>query len=159
MLWSLALGLCILALIVPQLACAADAPPAYSDRDLDKYRNPADGTSSTASVPVTRTAKHSSRADKNDREYWCKEGTKRSRAVEAARDRVQSAETAVAKHQDSVDRKPSDKAAAKRLSAARKKLAKEQKILIKEEAARSSFENRAHRQGIPPGWLNCNFNY
>lgn len=155
----LTLCLFILPLMSPAVSYTAEHSAAYTDKDLNKYRNPADDKPSITPIPDKHTAKKIPGDDKKNREYYCKEGIKRNKIVNKAKDRVQPAETVVAKRQDEADHKPSDRKAAKRLADARKKLAKEQKKLAQEEAALSAFENQAHRKGIPPGWLKCNFDY
>ncbi len=85
--------------------------------------------------------------------------TDMQKKIDLAKERVQSADTLVAKRQEEADRKPSDAKARKRLVDAQKKQVKEQKKLAQEESALSTLENRAHRKGIPPGWLKCNFDY
>jgi hypothetical protein len=158
--WYLSLCLIMLPLVSPSVSHAAEHPAAYSDRDLDKYRNPADGTPSTVPAPSKHTSQKKAGSDSKEKEYWCKAATKQAKVVEKAKDRVQSAESAVAKRQDGANHKPpSDRKAQKRLADAQKKLAKEQKKCAQEEAALSALENRAHRKGIPPGWLKCNFDY
>lgn len=157
--WCLGFCLILIPLVLPAASAAAEPSSAYSDKDLDKYRNPADGKPSTMPAPSTRITKKALNDDKKEQEYWCREGTKKTKVVDKARDRVQSAETAVAKHRDALERKSSDRKAKKRLADAQKKLTKEQKKLAQEEAALSVLENRAHRKGIPPGWLTCNFTY
>lgn len=138
---------------------AADSSPSYTDRDLNPYRNPADGRSATVPAPSRHTAKKAADRDGKEKEAWCLAGTRHAKKIDLAKERVQSADALVAKRQEEADRKPSDAKARKRLAEAQKKQVKEQKKLAQEEAALSALENRAHRKGIPPGWLKCNFDY
>lgn len=142
-----------------QLCFAAEQSTSYTDRDLNPYRNPADAGSATAPAPSKRMAKKAADSDGKEKESWCLAGTRHAKKIDLAKERVRSADTLVTKRQEEADRKPSDAKARKRLADAQKKQAKEQKKLAQEEAALSALENRAHRKGIPPGWLKCNFDY
>lgn len=142
-----------------QPCIAADQSPSYTDRDLNPFRNPADSRSTTAPAPSRSVAKKAADSDGKEKESWCLAGTRHAKKIDLAKERVQSADTLVAKRQEEADRKPSDAKARKRLVDAQKKQVKEQKKLAQEEAALSTLENRAHRKGIPPGWLKCNFDY
>ncbi len=135
------------------LTSAAELPRSYTDSDLQKYGNPADNKRKAVSGPKERAA---SGQQDQEKDYWCKEGTKHSSMVVQARQRVKDSEAAVAKKQEAADRKPGDKNAAKRLSDARKTLAKNQQTLALEDAALASLETRAYRKNVPPGWLKCN---
>lgn len=157
--WVLLLSLLLFSLGDFQPCFAAEPSPSYTDRDLNPYRNPADGRSTTAPAPSRRVAKKAADSDSKEKESWCLAGNRHAKKIDLAKERVQSADTLVAKRQEEADRKPSDAKARKRLVDAQKKQVKEQKKLAQEEAALSTLENRAHRKGVPPGWLKCNFDY
>lgn len=159
MIWALLLSLFLSPLLLPSWSGAAEKTTVYTDSDLNQYRNPADNRPSATPERKKSASHRKSASDTKEKEYWCREGTKRTLVTEKARKRVSTAETSVAKKQDEVDRHPSQRSAVKRLNAAKKTLAKEQKTLSKEEAALSAFETRAQRKGIPPGWLRCNSEY
>lgn len=151
-------ALCLFFFAVPLVNGAAEQPRSFTDSDLQKYRNPSDGSQSATSIPK-ESASGKKTADRQEKEYWCREGMKHAKIVEKAQSRVNASEAAVAKKREAADRKPGDKKAAKQLSDEQKRLAKDQKALAKEEAELTSFENQAHRKGIPPGWLKCNMEF
>jgi len=157
--WALMLTLFLFSLGDAQPCIAAEQSPSYTDRDLNQYRNPADDRSTTTPAPSRRLAKKAADSDSKEKESWCLAGTRHAKKIDVAKERLQSADALVAKRQEEADRKPSDAKARKRLADAHKKQVKEQKKLAQEEAALSTLENRAHRKGIPPGWLKCNFDY
>lgn len=138
----------------------ADEPHIFTNSDLDKYlpkgnslkEEPQSSSGSNELQSPSATANR----DRSAQKSWCDRAT-------GADARIKRAETALsqsAAHRDEMSRRlmlgnrydavEADRAAQKELEAAETELnkAKQEKL---------NLENEAHRSGIPPGWLRCQF--
>ncbi len=90
----------------------------------------------------------------NKREYWCKRGTAVQEKVERAREKVAKAEEYCAEMRSKKFwRKASDRS----VENADLKLEKAKEQLRSAERSYRAIDDEAHRKGIPPGWLRCQF--
>ena len=136
---------------------AADTPIVYTNDDLYR-KSPADIRDSERRPQTeTKTNKSHKSAGSSDavKENWCKKATGLQNRVDSAR---KDLETAKKKKQDA-ETVNSRKKRAQYVAAAEKKVAHAQKALDNAEKKLSDLEQEAHRKGVPPGWLRCQFSY
>ncbi|MBF0329398.1 MAG: hypothetical protein HQL10_09600 [Nitrospirae bacterium] len=109
-------------------------------------------------IGETKTKKNED-AGKNDKEYWCKKGGGLRKQLDSAKADIEKKEKHIAELHES---------AAKETGAARKNIANKMKkektevavIRKKQKQAQiklDDLEEKAHRKGVPPGWLRCQF--
>lgn len=132
---------------------AEEQVPYYSGKDTEKYRSSADAQPSGAQKSSRKAGKKDSRTttDKKEQERWCKEATSRKKKIEKAQQNVREAEMNIAKEKEKGFHTDKEK------SKLQEKLAKAKTRLKAEEQSLSDLENEAHRKGVPPGWLRCQF--
>lgn len=124
----------------------------YTNEDIEKYRKPSDKIARDAKAPVARELKEQAKGAESQKEkdYWCKKATAYRKGIEEAGDNVKEAENKLS------GLKPKDK---KKISQAQKNLERARKELRMRERDLSDLEEEAHRKGIPPGWLRCQFSW
>lgn len=141
-------------------AIAADAktevsPPSkegtvLTNEDLEKYKKPSD-YKGTVAKPAGAEAKRDAAAqlrEQKEGEYWCRKANSLRKRIENYRDDVQELEKAL---DELKDRK------GKKRRSLETKLLKAKKHLTSSEGDLTALEDEAHRKGIPPGWLRCQF--
>jgi len=129
---------------------AAQEVPYFSNRDIEKYREPSDNRRSPAK-PAGAEAKRDAAAqlrEQKEGEYWCRKANSLRKRIENYRDDVQELEKAL---DELKDRK------GKKRRSLETKLLKAKKHLTSSEGDLTALEDEAHRKGIPPGWLRCQF--
>jgi hypothetical protein len=155
----------LIVLILASLAfnyqdCAAeDTPRVYTNDDLNR-KSPADVRDSDRRRPMTETKtnkshKSASSYDAVNKEKWCKKATGLQNRVDSARKDLEAAK----KKKQDAETVNSRKKRAKYAADAGKKVAHAQKTLDYSEKKLSDLEQEAHRKGVPPGWLKCQFSY
>lgn len=131
---------------------AQEQSPVYSNRDIEKFRQPQDSGRVEAKRDTREERRLDSRQakDSQERERWCKRANEQKKEIEKARHDVQSAEKALNREEEKDLRSDGKKSRhlKDKLELAKRKLANEERDL-------NDIENEAHRKGIPPGWLRC----
>jgi hypothetical protein len=130
-------------------AAAQGDAPYFSDKDMEKYKMPSDNKSPDAKVnrTATKAVKTQERKEQQDREYWCRKATVLKRKIEKGQDDISETE----KELSAQDLKR------KKRIALEKTLARSKKQVAYTEKDLADFDDEAHRKGIPPGWLRCQF--
>lgn len=130
-----------------------EKPPLYSNDDIEKYRHPADNKPQEQRRTTTSVKKDENKKarEKQDQDYWCKRATAAKRKIEhAGRD--------VRERQEDISREQSkDIRTSRKMSTLQGRLKKAKDQLSSAEGDLSDIENEAHRKGIRPGWLRCQF--
>jgi peptidoglycan hydrolase CwlO-like protein len=94
--------------------------------------------------------------EKEEKEYWCKRATEYRKKIEKAQEDFEETEKKLAELEGNPLPNAKSKKALKQLNS---KLRKSKKQLRNAERDLSYFEDEAHRKGIPPGWLRCQFGW
>lgn len=131
--------------------------PYFSNEDLEKYKSPSDNkTPKTRAEAVEKKKKAEKTKEQKEKEYWCKRATEYRKEIEKAQEDVEETEKKLAEIEGNPLPGAKSKKALKQLNT---KLRKSKKKLRNAERDLSDFENEAHRKGIPPGWLRCQFDW
>ncbi len=153
--------LLLLTLLLGYNSCAAAAEQPYTNADLSNYKGDNGGTViGDRPLPEGREKKGSPKnKDEKSQQYWCSKGTAYKNQIDKSKTKVDDAERNLSildsqgpDGKRSKDRKKSHSAAEKKLRNAKKELSRSEEEL-------AQFEQKAHRQNIPPGWLRCQFHY
>ena len=133
----------------------AEQSNTFSDEDLKSYRHPSDNRPYVPTIKEETNKDKKTRIDEErEKEWWCEKGTNYTEKVEAAKRNYKEAEK-------KLDDAKSDtfwgKKGGSKIKSCENKLAKAKKQLEDAEKKLMDFEQKAHRKGIPPGWLRCQF--
>ena len=141
------------AAILSALAAAEEQVPYYSGRDTEKYRSSADAQpSGTQKIRREERKKDNRMAkDRKEQDRWCGEATARKKKIEKAREAVREAERDIAREKEKSFHTDKEK------NKLRDRLDRAKARLKSEEQELNDLENEAHRKGVPPGWLRCQF--
>jgi hypothetical protein len=138
--------------LCPVTGAAQEQAPVYSNRDIEKYKQPQDSRRVETKQDIREERRLEAREAKNnlERERWCKRATAQKKKIEKAQEDVRTAETALRREEEKdihgngkKSRQLKDK-----LDLAKRRLASEEREL-------NNIENEAHRNNVPPGWLRC----
>jgi len=156
------LALLPLALITTMLFFFAGAgfceekPTLYSNDDIENYRSPSDKRpkeqirTAPSIKSVTKDESKRSR-EKQDQDYWCKRATTAKKKIEHAGREVREQEEDISREQSKkVQTSGKIKTLQSRLKKAKYRLSSAERDL-------NDIESEAHRKGIRPGWLRCQF--
>lgn len=132
----------------------ADSAKVITEEDLKGYKKTGDFTipkekKGAGMGAGQKTALKSGKG--SDQEYYCKKGNEQRRKIDDAKFDVVQAK----KKLD--DLKASSNIKMSRVTRAEENIAKKEKLLFRAERDLSELENEAHRKGVPPGWLRCQF--
>ncbi|MCL5022968.1 MAG: hypothetical protein M1497_06340 [Nitrospirae bacterium] len=123
--------------------------PYFTNDDIEKYRKPSDGdTDAKQTVSDGKREAAAKAQERKEAEYWCRKATSYRKKIERDRNDLQEAEEILA---GAKDRKAREKEAAGR------KVEKAKRLLKFSEGDLSDLADEAHRKGVPPGWLRCQF--
>lgn len=130
---------------------AQETAPAFTNEDIEKYRNPSDNSrrETARDSSYEKKREYSLSRDRQEQESWCNKATAINRKIEKA-------ERSVKEIEDDIEQAKNSQAAS-RNNLLRKKLKKAKERLSDEQRDLNDLENRAHRKGVPPGWLRCQF--
>lgn len=94
--------------------------------------------------------------EQKDKEYWCKKATAYREKIEKAQAEIKEAEKRLSETEgtDLLDAKKK-----KGIKKSQKDLTRAKKQLKEAERELNKLEDEAHRKGIPPGWLRCQFTW
>lgn len=148
-----------LALIAAMLFLSSGAglceapPPSFSNADIEKYRSPSDnrrGEQQRAAAPEKMDGNKKARG-KEEPEYWCKRTTTAKKAIEKADREVREREEEISREESKTVR------TARKMNTLQSRLRKAKDHLHSAESDLTDIEHEAHRKGIKPGWLRCQF--
>jgi len=127
----------------------------FSNEDIEKYKSPSDNKTPKTKAVETKKKVEKTKEQK-EKEYWCKRATEYKKKIEKAREDVEETEKKLAE----IERDPLPDAKGKKaLKQLNTKLRKSKKQLRNAEKDLGDFEEEAHKKGIPPGWLRCQFDW
>jgi predicted nucleic acid-binding Zn-ribbon protein len=150
------LAICVVALL-STTANAQQSAPYFSNEDIEKYKSPSDYKTYRTKTEAVETKKKAEKTkEQKEKEYWCKRATEYRKKIEKAQGDVEETEKKLAELEGNTLPGAKSKKALKQLDS---KLRKSKKHLRNAERDLSDFEDEAHRKGIPPGWLRCQFDW
>lgn len=132
----------------------------YSNEDLQRYKEPPDSVQGEGQSQ-NKSESHDSgySKDSDDKYMWCRRGEQARAAISTTNSNAAAAQ----EHYTSVhyrfmtrDTKPLVKI--EEVDAARKQMDAAIDKVGRAKLALDQLETEARREGIPPGWLECNFN-
>jgi uncharacterized protein YecA (UPF0149 family) len=136
---------------------AQEEPQLFTNQDIEKYKGPSEAKT-TDTKTVLREDREKALDDKNqsireerEKEYWCKKASAYKKKIKKADDDVKETENKISEE----SRK--NLHADKKTALLQKRLEKARKKVEYAEADLGELEDEAHRNGIPPGWLRCQF--
>ncbi|MDA8432959.1 MAG: hypothetical protein M0Z60_08355 [Nitrospiraceae bacterium] len=157
----LAFALIVLFSALPSAASsgqtADEATPYYTNKDIEKYAAPADSKPADSKAePPAKTAvsqKEASERKKTDKEqeYWCRKASAARKTLEKRQDRISEIEKEIA------EKKDAGASGAKAGRSLQRSLDKATREYHRAEKDFAEIGDEAHRKGIPPGWLRCQF--
>ena len=130
-----------------------DKPLSFSNEDIDKYRNPSDNRPGEQgkTAPSAKKDKSKKTQGKKEQEYWCKRATVAEKKIENAGRDVREREEDISLEQSKSVR------TSRKMNTLQSRLKKAKDHLSSAESDLNDIENEAHRKGIRPGWLRCQF--
>lgn len=130
-----------------------EKPQVYSNEDIEKYRNPSDNRSTVQKrdVAAEKSGEKKIAREKQDQEQWCRRATALRRKIDLAKHELSETEKDIARENEKKVQTSGKK------SSLRTRYKKAQYNLSRAEMDLSDLENEAHRKGIKPGWLRCQF--
>ena len=133
-----------------------------TNQDIEKYKKPSDGeTQSVINKKAESDNKTRKAEDRKEQEYWCKRAAYYKKKIEKAQDEVKKQDARLVELKEDASRElgKKRKALEKEIKKTRTKLKNAQKQLKDREKDIDRIENEAHKKGIPPGWLRCQFTW
>lgn len=123
--------------------------PTFTNKDIEQYKTPSDSKSyiKINASPSEKKEKAQKAKVNAEKEYWCKKATKYKDIVN------RKSETVAELEKELADEKHTDK----KKKAIAKKIALAKRQLKYAERDLGNLEDEAHRKGVPPGWLRCQF--
>jgi chromosome segregation ATPase len=143
-------GLLFLGVLIGRTAAVEGDAPYFTNQDIERYKETSDSRGSVQG-PGSGGAKKETAARlqaKREAESWCKKARTSRKRIQKDKDDVQEIEGALEDLKDTKSRKK---------AGLEKKLAKARKQLESSERDLAELEDDAHRNGVPPGWLRCQF--
>ncbi|MBI5076568.1 MAG: hypothetical protein HZB62_15560 [Nitrospirae bacterium] len=130
-----------------------EKPLSFTNDDIDKYRNPSDSRPREQRKAPPSAIKDDSRKarGKQEQEYWCKRAAVVKRKIDDAGRDVREREEDISREQSKHVR------TSRKMDTLQGRLKKAKDHLSSAERDLTDIENEAHRKGIPPGWLRCQF--
>lgn len=135
-----------------------EQPRIFTNQDIEKYKGPSVVKAKTDTRTVSRDDMERARNNKKqsiredqEKEYWCKKASAYKKKIKIADDDVKEAEKEIAQESSKGSH------GGKKTAQLQKKLEKARKKVEYAEADLGELEDEAHRKGVPPGWLRCQF--
>lgn len=130
-----------------------EKPLSFSNDDIEKYRNPSDNRpqEQKKTAPSVKKDGGKKTREKQEQEYWCKRATIAKKEIEKAGRDVREREEDILREQSKSVR------TSRKMNTLQSRLKKAKDRLSSAERDLSDIENEAHRKGIRPGWLRCQF--
>jgi hypothetical protein len=143
-------------LTIGSQARAGDAQ-VYTNDDLEPYKRQYE-SEKKVTLQDERKEKHSKASGRfrhvDQQEYWCKRGTAAQEKVDRAKEKLVKAEEYSSEMRSKEFRK---RRYGPKGATPEQKLEKAKEALQSAERAYRKIDDEAHRKGIPPGWLRCQF--
>jgi len=134
-----------------------DEPRVFTNQDIEKYKSPSDAKPAPAKT-VLKEDREDSGKDKKKRimeeremEYWCKRASTCNRRIEDGKEAIKEIKDEI------FEAKTEGRYSHKKNTMLEKKLESAKKRLRKVEGDLNDLEQEAHRKGVKPGWLRCQF--
>ena len=129
--------------------------PVFTNQDIDKYKVKSEGKVQDVKIgKVSPNSGNKERAQKiieaKEQEYWCKRATVQKRKIEHIQEDISDSEKNLSGEVGGRVTHKKKKEFTKRIEVSRKKLKYAERDL-------ADIEDEAHRKGVPPGWLRCQF--
>ncbi len=123
--------------------------PYFTNEDIEKYKKPSDGNPQVTKIDKTGEKREDPQKIKEEREKesWCKKATQYKNKKERIQENIADTEKALSRNN----------LCWKSRRSLNRSLEKQKRQLKYAEKDISDFEDEAHRKGIPPGWLRCQF--
>ena len=133
----------------------------FTNDDLKKQNSPENRASAGKQPHAASSAVNKRKLQKNAedgaKEKWCRAGTRYRNRIDAAK---ASLENAAKKHAEAEAKAEQRKKGRQKAAAVSDTgVIKAKNNLARAEKQLSDLEQDAHRRGIPPGWLRCQFSY
>ncbi len=153
----------IAAVIIPAFAVSvsygedpSEQPLSFSNRDLKRYENSADhetraSESTELKSSEVRKTKVADNRQQKEKEYWCKRAAPKRTKIQRLNAEIDE------KEQELAEENSKNLIQNKKAKTLNKALGKIRKRLKEAEENFSELESEAHRKGVPPGWLRCQF--
>jgi hypothetical protein len=144
----------------------ASEPQVFSNKDLENYMLPTyDKTPGTATNNGLTSGEDDMKRrareirEQDEQEYWCKKASTYTKQIDNSKNNVKDSENALSELTNSLlsagGRKR--KSIEKEINKTEQTLKMDKKRLREKEEDLAELEGEAHRKGIPPGWLRCQF--
>lgn len=146
------LMLCLISIlfVVPSAGATSQEKTTYTNEDIEKYRNPSDDyNAQSTDRKYERRRDVRQVSDRREQEYWCGKGSALAKKIEAGKKEMSD----LNEDMKAADR-TKDEQKGRKLQVKLKKLKTK---LASDERDLGDLENRAHRKGVPAGWLRCQF--
>jgi len=136
-------------------------PQVFSNKDLENYmlstydKTPGTATNSgftSEEDDMKRRAREIQEQD--EQEYWCKKASTYTKQIDNSKNNVKDSENALS---DLTNSLLSAGSIEKEIKKTEQTLKMDKKRLREKEEDLAGLEGEAHRKGIPPGWLRCQF--
>ncbi len=135
-------------------ADSSQKPLSFSNKDLEPYENT---DAKQEPEPPKRKGsgvkeiKAEGSREQKEKEHWFKRASQQKRKIQRFKDDMGE------KEQELAEENRRGVVQSKKTKALNKEIAKIRKRLKNAEGDLSFLEDEAHRKGIPPGWLRCQF--
>jgi len=149
---SIALAAAVLFLFAGPGFCE-EKPLSFTNDDIDKYRKTSDNRPQEQKKTPTSAKKDENKKaqGKQEQEYWCKKAT-------IAKKKIENAGRDVTEREEDISREKSKSVrTSRKVNTLQSRLKKAKDHLSSAERDLKDIESEAHRKGIPPGWLRCQF--
>ncbi|HEX8947756.1 MAG TPA: hypothetical protein VF790_02270 [Dissulfurispiraceae bacterium] len=135
----------------------------FSNQDLEKYKPASDNKAQAVKPPRTEEKKEKTQKteEQKEKEYWCKRAEYYAKKIEKAQDEVDKQEERLDELKDAASRElgKQRKLLDKEIKKTRKKLESARKQVAARERDMARIKEEAHKKGVPPGWLRCQFTW
>jgi FtsZ-interacting cell division protein ZipA len=151
--WYVLVLFIVVAALFPAAGSAGEEQPYFTNKDIEKYSKSPDAQPDKQKKDAQEERKSSARLakDKQEQERWCKLANDQREKIEKAQYEVTKAEKDLARE------KKKDPRPGKKNTKVQDRLDKARHLLSLEKKKLDDLENEAHRKGVPPGWLRCQF--
>ncbi len=136
--------------LIEKTGAVQEEVPYFTNEDIEKYRQPSDDRGSPEK-PTGAEAKRESSAQlqkQKEAALWCRKSTSYRKLIAKDQEDVKDLEASLDELNGAEGKKKRN---------IEKKLEKAKKHLRNSERDLAELDDEAHRKGVPPGWLRCQF--
>ncbi|MBI5849007.1 MAG: hypothetical protein HZB31_13865 [Nitrospirae bacterium] len=155
-------SICLVSLAFLWISSIAYGQTSFSNKDLERYKTKSDsgqGADYDSSKQGSETNFSRETSGDSDKDYWCRQGQQaRSEISTANRNAAAAQEQYDDIHARFMTRNTKIRIQKGEVDDARRKQDEAIEEVDRAKKALEQLESEAFRNGIPPGWLNCNFN-